>query len=120
MPYRDPQRPLIPRWFSGSHAEGVEEFNSLLSSENQQRLEDERGVCIVATHLGKAFVIGGEVDRETRERLEELAGRPGWFPTVGELLGWLESRRSSPDLPAWEWFRMQWAWAFDSVARRFR
>lgn len=120
MPYRDPRRPLIPRWFSGSHAEGVEEFNSLLSSENQQKLEDERGACIVATHLGKDFVLGGEVDRDTRELLEELAGRPGWFPTVGELLAWLESRRTSPDLPAWEWFRMQWAWAFDSAVRRFR
>ena len=118
MPYRDPNRPLVPRWFSGTHAEGVDEFNALISSANQQRLQEEGGVCIASTHLGKGFVVERQVHPETQRRLEELAGRPGWFPSAGELLGWLESRQDNPDLPKWEWFRMQWAWALALVRRR--
>ena len=119
MPYRDPNRPLVPRWFSGTHAEGVDEFNALISSTNQQRLQDEGGVCIASTHLGKGFVVERQVHPETQRRLKELAARPGWYPNAGELLDWLESRRDDPDLPKWEWFRMQWAWAFALIRRRF-
>ena len=118
MPYWDPNRPLVPRWFSGTHAEGIDEFNALLASRNQDKLEAERGVCILATHLGKGFTIDGRVNSQTRRRLEELAARPGWFPNAGELLRWLESQRTATELPTWEWFRMQWAWAFALLRRR--
>ncbi|HKS06205.1 MAG TPA: hypothetical protein VJR92_07840 [Gemmatimonadaceae bacterium] len=122
MPYRDPQRPLVPWWFSASDAESVDEFNALIHPENVARLEREGGFCIVATHFGKRFVTNGAVNAVTRERLELLAQRPGWFPTVGALLDWLRSRRgdgsaASGALPPSEWRSMQWRWAWDLLVR---
>jgi hypothetical protein len=120
MPYRDPARPLAAWWFSAANADDVGEFRELLASKNQQRLEDEGGFAIVATHFGKGFVRGGRLDPDVRARLEELAARPGWFPSVGELLGWLRARRHEDVLPPGEWRGMQWRWARDLVTRRWR
>lgn len=118
MPYADPRRPLVPLWFSASDAESVAEFNELTSPDNQERLEREGGFTIVATHFGKQFVRNGALNATTRANLTSLAERPGWFPTVGELLDWLGSQRGAPLLPAREWRRMQIRWALDVVARR--
>lgn len=119
MPYRDRQRPLAKWWFSASDAEGVSEFNDLLSLHNQKRLEEEGGVCIVATHLGKGYVRDGSVHPVTRERLAALSNRPGWFPPVGELLDWMRTQQPPGELPSREWRRMQWRWARDLGARKF-
>ena len=119
MPYRDPRRPLVPWWFSACNAEDVEEFVTLMSEASQDRLEKEGGVCIVATHLGKGFARAGEVDARVRTLLARLAGRPGWFVPVGELLDWLRAQRGEDEgLSRPEWRRMQWRWAADLVWRR--
>ena len=120
MPYRDLGRPLVPWWFSATDAEDVDEFNEMLGSERQERLEEEGGFCIVATHFGKGYVGRAGLDATFRDRLEELARRPGWFPTVGELLDWLRERRGSGELPRREWRRMQWRWARDFAVQRWK
>ena len=119
MPYRDPRRDLGPLWFSASDANDVDDFNALISESNQDRLEAEGGVCIVATHFGKGFVDGGVVHPRTRSLLERLASKDGWFPTTGELLDWMRARRSSDELPPGEWRSMQRRWARDLLRRRF-
>ena len=118
MPYHDPKRPLVRWWFSSTDAESVTEFNRLLEPARVSALEREGGYCIVATHLGKGFVQGGEVHPLTRQRLEALASRPGWFCTTGELLDFLRERRTGSGLPSAEWRRMQWRWATDLMTRR--
>jgi len=118
MPYHDPSRPLVRWWFSGAEAEGAAEFVTLLRADRLDRLEREGGVCIVSTHLGKSFASEGLVHPLVRERLEDVARRPGWFPTVGALLDWLRGRRSSGTLPPREWRRMQWRWARDLLRRK--
>jgi len=118
MPYHDPRRPLVRWWFSASDAEDQPAFDELLRPENQQRLERDGGVCIVATHLGKGFAADGEVHPTTRERLEQLAARPGWFVPVGQLLDWLRAQRREDRLPPEEWRRMQRRWALDLVRRK--
>jgi len=120
MPYRDPTRPLVRWWFSATDAEDVDEFNHLVSTRRLDRLERNGGFCVVATHFGKRFVQDGEVQASTRERLERLALRPGWFPTAGELLDWLRSHSAGEFLPPAEWRRMQWLWARDLGARKWR
>jgi len=119
MPYRDPRRPLVRRWFSASDAEDVRAFNRLISERNQDKLEREGGACIVATHVGKGFAVGGRVNARTRFLLERLASRNGWFPTVGELLDRLERRNPSGEMPRAEWRRMQWQWALDLIRRKW-
>ncbi len=120
MPYQDPSRPYVRWWFSAADAEDVDEFNRLLRPQNQERLEREGGVCIVATHFGKGFGAGGTAHPQTRRLLELLAGRNGWFPPVGELLDWLRAQRADERLPAGEWRRMQWRWARDLLLRVVR
>ncbi|HMD33905.1 MAG TPA: hypothetical protein VKH42_03005, partial [Vicinamibacterales bacterium] len=117
MPYRDPSRPLVPWWFSATDAEDADAFCRLIDPAQQARLEREGGVCIVATHFGKGFTKDGRVIETFRDRLETLARRRGWFPTVGELLDWLRARRRSEVLPRAEWRRMQWMWARDLFIR---
>lgn len=123
MPYHDPSRPLVRLWFSACDAEDVEEFGELFRPDRLDRLERDGGFCILATHFGKGYAASGAVHPVARRRFEDLARRPGWFPTVGELLDWLrqgEGGRGSETLPAGEWRRMQWRWARDLLVRRWR
>jgi len=119
MPYHDPARPLVKYWFSASDAEDEEEFCRLLSRPRLDALKREGGVCILATHLGKGFVQAGEVQGASRRILEFIASLDGWFPPVGELLDWMLAQRDDSSLPAREWRRMQWRWAYD-LGRRDR
>jgi len=117
LPYRDPRRSLIPWWFSAADAEDVTAFNALLSNENQDRLEHQAGICIVATHFGKGFVTKGAVVPDTEQLLRQLVRRRGWFVPVGTLLDWLVQQRVAGSLSAAEWRWMQWRWFGDLVAR---
>lgn len=118
MPYHDPSRPLVRLWYSACDAEDAMEFNALLAPERQEQLEREGGVCILATHFGKGFVENGVVHPETKRLLERLARRPGWFPTVGQLLDWMREAREDFRLPRGEWGTMQRRWARDLLLRR--
>jgi hypothetical protein len=120
IPYRDPMRPLVPWWFSAADAEDAEAFNALLRPEFQERLDRDGGICIVATHLGKGFAKNGCVHPVILRRLQALADRRGWFPTVGELLDWLRGRRVTETLPPREWRRMQWRWTIDLLQRGWK
>ena len=120
LPYRDRARPLVPWWFSSTDAESAEEFVELLRPKNQERLESDGGVCIVATHIGKDFARDGQVDPRIEERLRALARRPGWFVPVGPLLDLLRSQRESDLLTPNEWRRMQWRWFTDLASRKIR
>lgn len=120
MPYRDPHRPMVRWWFSTADAEGVTSFNRLLRPANQARLEREGGVCILTTHLGKGFCPRGELNHRTRELLEMLGARRGWFPTVSELLDWMREQRTTSSLPAAEWRRMERRWLLDLLTRTVR
>ena len=118
MPYRDPRRPYGKWWFSASDAENADAFAALLCESNQERLEREGGVCIVATHFGKGYCSGGAVRADIQRLLTRLAARRGWFVPVGPLLDHLRRLRGDGLLPRGEWRRMQWRWARDLVTRR--
>ena len=118
LPYRDPRRPLVNWWYSAADAENREAFNRLLRPAAQERLEQEGGVAIVATHFGKGFCSGGKVHPHTAALLERLSRRPGWFIPVGQLLDWLrEYGGGGGPLSSREWRRMQWYWLRDLVRR---
>lgn len=118
MPYSDERRPYARWWFSASDAENADAFVELLSVGNQERLEVEGGVCIVATHFGKGFCVNGGVRDDVRQLLVRLAKRRGWFVPVGPMLDELRARRTEGRLPPREWRRMQWQWARDLMLRR--
>lgn len=116
MPYHDPERPWVRRWFSGSCGSDIEEFNRLLMPGNLDRLEAEGGACIVYTHFGKGFHEDGRLDSVFRERVSDLASRGGWFVPVSELLDHIENtREASPELSPSSRRALEIRWLADRV-----
>ena len=118
--YRRADTPWVKRWFITCDADNVEEFNNLLCSANQERLERDGGLCIVSTHLGKGFVKDGEVHPETRRLLTELSKRAGWFAPVCEILDFHCAHAGCPQIGNAALLRMELHWFLDSFTRRLR
>jgi hypothetical protein len=90
-PYASVETPYVNRWFDSSNGQDAETFNAILSEPNIDRLEKERGCCILYAHFGKGFVASGKhgptLNEATRSRLRDVAGRrDGWFVPVSTLL----------------------------------
>ncbi len=73
MPYHDPDRPYVNYWFASSDGSNGPHFNQPLSEENQDRLENEGGCCIVYTHFGARFVQDGKVNPRFQELMTRLS-----------------------------------------------
>jgi hypothetical protein len=112
MPYRDPSKPYVNYWFSACDGTDVETFCSLLTEANQDRLEAEGGVCIVYTHFGKGFCRDGRLDPRFEGLMRRLAGKPGWFVPVTELLDHLRVTRNPGAIPRAELGRMERRWLY--------
>jgi hypothetical protein len=97
MPYHDPRRPLVRRWFSASDGAHVPSFLRLLSEANQDRLAEEGGACIVYTHFGVNFARDGRLHPEVARLLRRLAGLPGWFVPASTLLDHIGAARGWGD-----------------------
>ena len=54
-------------------------FSIRLLDANQDRLAEERGMCIMYTHTGKGFVSDGKLDPEFRRLMTRLSKMNGWF-----------------------------------------
>jgi hypothetical protein len=118
--YRRNDTPWVKRWFITCDADNVEEFNGLLRSANQERLERDGGLCIISTHLGKGFVKEGEVHPVTRRLLTELSGRGGWFAPVSEILDFQCAHAGCQEIGRAVLLRMELRWFADSLIRRLR
>jgi hypothetical protein len=89
MPYRLRSTPYVNFWFSTSDAPNVGAFNRLLQYERIDELEEQGGVCIVSTHLGKGFVQDRRLNQTTEAILRYITKKPGWFVPVSDLLDYL-------------------------------
>jgi hypothetical protein len=125
----DPRMPYSVRskaksanlWFSSSDGETAEDFVRLLSPTNLDTLERDGGVSIVYTHFASGFVKDGEVAAAVRERLEDLASRPGWFVPAGVILDRLQELHETSDDPGyWYRLRLDTQWAVDRVWKRLQ
>ena len=115
LPYHDPARPYVNWWFSSTEAPDVRSFCMALSPEAQDRLEAEGGVCIIYTHLASGFAKDGVLDAPFVQCIERLAGRPGWFVPVGDLLDFLRGRKARGDIPPREHASMQRRWIMEKI-----
>lgn len=119
MPYHDPDRPFVNKWFASSSGSDAPEFTSLLSRENLDRLEESGGACIVYTHFGKGFVENSEVIPPVRSCLEDVARRNGWFVPVSQLLDFLEEQPShAKEIRKSDRARLETRWLVDQLSRR--
>jgi hypothetical protein len=95
LPYHDPDRSYVNRWFPSSDAPWCADLVDLLAEHRMTRLEADGGVCIVYAHLGLDVVRDGRVDAELARRLSDLGRRDGWFAPVGEILDHLSERQET-------------------------
>ena len=92
MPYHDPVRPYVNFWFASAEGADVSSYNNTLSEENQDRLEEEGGACIMYTHFASGFFRDGCIDAPFEALMTRLAKRRGWFVPVSTLLDYLRKQ----------------------------
>jgi hypothetical protein len=110
MPYHDRARPYVNYWFASSEGATVDSFNRTLSEENQDRLEDRGGACIMYTHFAYGFYEHGRLNRRFQELMERLAAKNGWFVPVSRLLDHVLETRGHHELTGRERARLERKW----------
>lgn len=95
MPYHDPQRPFVQAWYASSEGSNVNRSIQILSEQNQDRLEEQGGACIVYTHFGHGWVQDGALHARAAQLLTRLSRKNGWFVPVSTLLDYLRQQRGS-------------------------
>ncbi len=120
FPYQNKRQPYIKNSFFTSDADNVKEFNLLISEKNINRLEKERGVCIISTHFGKGFIQAGRVHEKTVSLLEFISKKNGWFVPVSEVLDFLKSQNSNNCIGIKDLFKLELKWFLDTLIRKNR
>lgn len=118
-PYRDPSTPWVKLWFTTSDAPDARHFKNLMTPGAVERLADNGGICILSTHLGKGFVDDGRVDPDVERILRHLAGLPGWFAPVSEVLDFLRGPEP-PTITEAQRLRLETAHVLDRVVHRIK
>ena len=93
MPYYDPDRPFVNRWFASSEGATVESFNKTISEENQDLLEAEGGACIMYTHFAFGFYQDSVLNKRFTNLMTRLSQKKGWFVPVSEILDYLKEQK---------------------------
>jgi len=110
MPYHDPAKPYVNLWFSSTSGGDVESFCEAISEVNQDRLEEQGGVCIMYTHFAAGFVKKGEINPTFGRLMRRLAKKNGWFVPVASLLDHLHSSRNESTISEQERKLMERRW----------
>lgn len=117
MPYSDPQRPWVNRWFAASEGAQGPAFLKAVAERNQDRLEAEGGACILYTHFGHGFVDNGRLRPEFRRLMERLRRKSGWFVPTSAILDHLAAERGVFTLDDRARRRLEWRWLGEKVLR---
>ena len=118
MPYHDERRPFVNWWYASSEGNHVDDFVRTIREEEQDRLEEEGGACIMYAHLAKDFYAGGSLDRRFEALMKRLSAKGGWFVPVGVLLDFLkEQPGGGKELSSRDRNRLQMAWLKSKLGR---
>lgn len=117
MPYSDPQRPYVRRWYSASEGSKAATFLKTISEANQDRLEEECGASIMYTHFGHGFVQDGKLNPAFQRLMERLAGKKAWFVPVAQLLNHLKSERGATILDDGRRRKLEAVWLWEKIFR---
>ena len=69
MPYFDPLRPYVQKWFASSEGDRAQSFLKTIGDRNQDRLVEEGGACIMYTHFGHGYVQDGRLNPAFRRAM---------------------------------------------------
>lgn len=115
LPYHDPAKPFVQQWFAGSEGGVTESFVRTISELNQQRLEDERGLCIMYTHFGDGFYRSGKLHPEFERLMRRLTQRDGWFAPVSTILDHVRQTQGDWQLQDGERRILERRWLVDKL-----
>ena len=96
MPYHDPAKPLVPRWFSSTDLSSLETIRQNLTTLSLERLMHEEGVCIGYTYF--QYYLDPSLKMhpliEERFRLLDKYRHHVWFTPASPLLDRLEQTKN--------------------------
>jgi hypothetical protein len=116
MPYHDTDRPYVNYWFASSEGSNCPHFCKTISEQNQDRLEEEGGACIMYTHFGlPSFSQDGILDGEFQRLMLRLSRKEGWFVPVTTLLDFIQRSKGEHIITGSERKRLERKWLFDKV-----
>jgi hypothetical protein len=115
VPYHDATKPYVDQWFASAEGGRPPTFAATISEPNQQRLEDEGGLCIMYTHLGAGFYESGRLDPEFERLMRLMAQRNGWFAPVSTVLDYLRETQGEWVLSDRERGLLERRWLLDKV-----
>ena len=116
MPYHDATLPYVRAWYASSEGGEIESFVHMVSEQNQDRLAEEGGACIMYTHFAKGFFKDGKIDARIQRLMNRLASLGGWFVPVGTLLDFLAVQNGgNHEITAAERSRLQWRWLLSKL-----
>jgi hypothetical protein len=117
MPYTDPDRPYVRRWFACAEGANCPSFLRQIAERRQDELEEQGGACILYTHFGHGFMDRGHLNGEVKRLMKRLTDKKGWFVPVSALLDYLASRQ----LPGYDVLRpadrsrLEWRWLSEKL-----
>lgn len=117
FPYHDTDRPFVNFWYAGTEGANAASFLKAVSEEQQDRLEEEGGLCIMYTHFGHNYLNGGQLQPRFRELMTRLSGKNGWFVPVGTILDFLRHRQGDRLITARERRDLETAWICRKILR---
>jgi hypothetical protein len=115
LPYYDPERPFVNFWFTSSEGADVKSFCKTVAEPEQDRLEQEGGVCIMYSHLSQGFCSSGRINQRFRELMTRMAQKKGWFVPVVTLLDHLQKGKKNLTLPREQRVRMERRWMMEKI-----
>jgi hypothetical protein len=115
MPYHDADRPFVRAWFASTEGQDAPAFVRAIREENQDRLEEEGGACIMYTHFASGFYENGQLHLGFVRMLRRLVGTGGWFVPVGTLLDYTIQQRGLRSISSAERRRLERRWLLDKV-----
>jgi hypothetical protein len=117
MPYHDPDRPWVNRWFAASEGAQGPAFLRAVAEANQDRLEEEGGASILYTHFGHGFTAHGRLRPEFQHLMERLRKKNGWFVPASAMLDRLAAQRGVFTLDDKTRRALEWRWLGEKVFR---
>ena len=116
MPYYDAKRPFVQAWYGSTEGANYDSFVHRIRNEEQDRLEEEGGACIMYCHFGHGFFTPrGRLQPRFVQQMERLAGKNGWFVPVGTVLNFLRNRNGIHPLSSRERALMERRWLISKL-----